>query len=390
MSADKPSATATRVAITGVGQTEFSRSSGRSVNRLAAEAIRAACSDAGIEPRHLDGVVPFVLGPSAEDVAGMFGLENLNFSLVPRLGGASAVGTLEAAAVALQSGLASYVVVFVARNGASGIRAQGRAAAAMPGTQFRTSLEAPHGISTPGQWYSTIARRHMHEFGTTREQLGSVALTMRRHAQLNPHAQMHGRELTMEAYLGSRMIADPYLLFDCCLETDGAGAVILTTADRAADGPQPPVELLSATSARATNPDDLFSRADYFDCGLTRAAPRAFQVAAIKPSEVDVALIYDCFTFELIHQLEEAGFCARGQGGPFVADGGIGLGGHLPVNPHGGLLSEGHIGGMNHVIEAVTQLRRGGGERQVADAEIAAVTGWGDLGDGAFALLGRM
>jgi acetyl-CoA acetyltransferase len=376
-------------AVVGVGQTEFSRSSGRSVHRLAAEAVRAACADAGIAPGRLDGVVPFVVGPPAEDIAGMFGLENLNFALAPRLGGASAVGSLEAAMFALRARLATYVVVYSARNGASGMRAQARAASVMPGAQFRASLEAPHGISTPGQWYSMIARRHMHEFGTTREHLGSVALTMRRHAQLNPRAQMHGRELTMDTYLGARMIADPYLLFDCCLETDGAAAVVLTTRERADDGPHPVVELASAASARASSPDDLFSREDFFDCGLTRAAPRAFREAALTPADVDVALIYDCFTFELIHQLEEAGFCARGEGGPMVADGSIALSGRLPVNPHGGLLSEGHVGGMNHVVEAVAQLRGGCGERQVAGAEIAAVTGWGDLGDGAFALLRR-
>lgn len=377
------------IAVAGIGQTEFSRSSARSVHRLAAEAIRAACADAGIAPSQLDGVVPFVVSPPAEDIAGMFGLANVNFALAPRLGGASAVGTLEAAMFALRAGLATYVVVYSARNGASGMRAQDRAASVMPGTKFRAALETPHGISTPGQWYSMIARRHMHEFGTTREQLGGVALTMRRHAQLNPHAQMHGRELTMEAYLGARMIADPYLLFDCCLETDGAAAVVLTTRERAGDGPRPVVELASATSARASSPDDLFSREDFFDCGLTRAAPRAFREAGLIPADVDVALVYDCFTFELIHQLEEAGFCARGEGGPMVEDGGIGLGGRLPVNPHGGLLSEGHVGGMNHVVEAVAQLRGACGERQVPDARVAAITGWGDLGDGAFALMRR-
>jgi acetyl-CoA acetyltransferase len=375
--------------IIGIAQTEFSRASGRSVPRLAAEAIAGACADAGISPKQLDGIVPFVLPPSAEDIAGLFGLDELRFNHAPRLGGASSVGSLEAAAIALEAGLASYVAVFVARNGASSGRAVKRAAAVMPGQQFRAGLEWPHGINAPGQWYATICRRHMHEFGTTREQLGHVALTMRAHAQLNPHAQMHGRELTMEAYLGSRMIADPYLLFDCCLETDGAGAVILTTADRAADSPHPGVEVVAAATARASTPDDLFGRDDYFDTGLARAAPAAFERAGMTPADVDVAMVYDCFTFELLHQLEDAGFCARGEAGPFVESGAIRLGGSLPVNTHGGLLSEGHIGGMNHVVEAVTQLRGDAGERQVEGAQVAAVTGWGDLADGSFALLRR-
>lgn len=376
-------------AIIGAAMTEFSRSSGRSVPTLAAEVIIAACQDAGIRPSDIDGIIPFVLGPQSEDIAGMFGIDDLRFSLVPRLGGAGSVGALEAADIALGEGLASYVVAFVARNGASGARAHSRAGAVMPGQQFRTSLEYPHGINTPGQWYSTICRRHMHEFGTTREQLGAVAVTMRKHANLNPHAQMYSRSLTMDDYLGGRVIADPYWLFDCCLETDGAAAVILTTRDRATDADRP-VGLAAAASSRASSPDDLFSRPDYFDTGLTRAAPAAFGRAGLEPTDVDVAMIYDCFTFELIHQLEEAGFCPRGEGGPFVEDGNVELGGTLPVNPHGGLLSEGHVAGMNHVVEAVTQLRGAAGDRQVDGAQVAAVTGWGDLGDGSLALLERI
>jgi acetyl-CoA acetyltransferase len=370
--------------------TDFSRASGRSDQRLAAEAITIACLDAGITPREVNGVIPHhVVSPPPEDIAGMFGWDDVQFSLLARLGGASPVGALEAAEFALGGGLATYVVAYVARNGSTEIRANERTGI-MPGMQFRTGLERPHGLSTAAQWYSTIARRHMHEFGTTRRQLGSVALTMRSHAQLNPHAQMYGRQLTMETYLDARMIADPYLLFDCCLETDGAAAIVLTTEDRAADAPHPVVAVAAAATGRAASPDDLFSRQDYFDCGLTRAAPRAFRRAGLKPEDVDVALIYDCFTFELIHQLEEAGFCARGEGGPFVEDGGIGLGSRLPVNPHGGLLSEGHAGGMNHVVEAVAQLRGECGDRQVPNARLAAVTGWGDLGDGGMALLRRV
>ena len=161
----------------------------------------------------------------------------------------------------------------------------------------------PWGAPSAANWIAMYAQRHFHEFGTTREQLGHVALTMRAHANLNPHAQMHTRELTMEQYLGARMIADPYRLFDCCLETDGAGAVILTTSARAGESPHAPVEVLAAAMARASTPDDLFGRDDYFDTGLSRAAPAAFAAAGLKPADVDVAMIYDCFTFELLHQL---------------------------------------------------------------------------------------
>lgn len=257
----------------------------------------------------------------------------------------------------------------------------------MPGQRFRKNLEHPFGFSTPAQWYSMWAQRHMQLYGTTREQLGAVALTMRENAQRNPHAQMYGKTLTMEQYLAGRPIAEPYLLFDCCIETDGAGAVLVTSAERARDLRQTAVSIAAVTEGHADSPDDIANRRDFFNVGLTKAAPRAFDAAGLKPSDMDFAMIYDCFTFEVIQQLEEAGFCARGEGGAFVQDGSIAAGGSLPVNPHGGLLSEGHIAGMNHIIEAVVQLRGDAGDRQVADAHAAAVTGWGDMGDGSLAIL---
>ncbi|GAA3239112.1 lipid-transfer protein [Pseudonocardia petroleophila] len=373
----------------GIGLTEFSRASGRSAERLAVEAARAACADAGLPTSAVDGIVPFPFGPSAEDLIAGLGLPDVTFTAVPHLGGASTVAGLRLAALAVASGAARCVLVFVARNGRSGSRVEQRIGVLLPGQRYRRQLEHPHGFSTPAQWYSMIARRHMHEFGTTREHLGAVALAMRAHAQLNPHAQMHGRPMTMEQYRSSRPIAEPYLLLDCCQETDGAGAVLVVAADRARDLRHRPVHLAGLAEGHPDSPDDLVNRRDFFTVGLTRAAPRAFAMAGVTPSDVDAAMIYDCFTFEVIQQLEEAGFCARGDGGPFVADGGIALGGRLPVNPHGGLLSDGHIAGMNHVVEAVVQLRGDGGDRQVPGAEVVAVTGWGDMGDGAIAVLTR-
>lgn len=227
----------------------------------------------------------------------------------------------------------------------------------------------------------------MAEFGTTREQLGHVALTMREHANLNPAAMMYGRPLTMEQYKASRPIAEPYLLNDCCLETDGAAAVVVTSAERARDLAKKPVAITAVAEGHSDSADDIVNRRDFFNTGLTKAAPRAFGEAGITPDDVDLALIYDCFTFEVIQQLEEVGFCGRGEGGPFVEEGHIKLGGRLPVNPHGGLLSQAHLAGINHVTEAVRQLRGEAGDRQVPGAQVAAVTGWGDLGDGALALL---
>lgn len=374
--------------VSGVGETEFSKASGRSTTRLAFEAVSAAAADAGIDPARIDGVVPYPMGPTAEDVISVFGLSDVAFTAVPHLGGASAIAGLRLAAMAVESGQAEHVAVFVARNGRSGTRVDKRVVH-LAGRHFREELEEVHGLSTPAQWYSLICRRHMHGFGTSRDALAEVALTMRANAQLNEAAQMHGRPMTREDYLSSRVIADPYLLLDCCLETDGAAAVIVSAAGAVTgreDG-APPVSILAAAEGHPDSPDDLCGRADLFGTGLTRAAPRAFRAAGITPQDVDVALIYDCFTFEVIQQLEEAGFCARGEGGPFVLAGNIALSGTLPVNPHGGLLSHAHTAGMSHVVEAVRQLRGACGARQVGGARVAAVTGWGDLGDGALALL---
>lgn len=372
--------------ITGVGETEYSGNSGRSTTRLCVEAILAAATDAGISPQQIDGIVPFPGGPTAEDMISTLGLPDVTFTAVPHLGGASTLAGLHLASMAVTSGMADNVVVFVARNAKSGNRIDQRVRQ-LAGQQFRTELEQVHGFSTPAQWYSMICRRHMHEYGTSRAALGEVALTMRANAQLHDGAQMHGKPMTEQDYLNSRVIADPYLLLDCCLESDGAGAVIVSSADRGRDTPGRAVSILASAEGHPDSPDDLCGRADLFNTGLGKAAPRAFTAAGLEPADVDLALIYDCFTFEVIHQLEEAGFCPRGHGGDFVLAGNIGLTGSLPVNPHGGLLSHAHIAGMNHLIEAVHQLRGTCGARQVADARVAAVTGWGDLGDGALAIL---
>lgn len=372
--------------ITGVGQTEFSSASGRSTARLAFEAMSEAARDAGIDTSQIDGIVPFPMGPTSEDLMPLLGTADVRFTAVPHLGGASSTAGLRLAALAVVAGAAENVVVFVARNGRSGERIDQRVRQ-LSGQVYRQQLEYVHGMNTPAQWYSLVCRRHMHEFGTTREALGTVAMTMRRHAQLNEHAQMYGRELTWEQYLSAPVIADPYLKYDCCLETDGAAAVILSSAARARDAAGTPVRIASVVEGHPDSADDIANRQDFFNTGLTKAAPRGFGLAGLTPADVDVALVYDCFTFEVIQQLEEAGFCGRGDGGPFVTEGNIGLDGSLPVNPHGGLLSEGHVAGMNHVVEAVRQLRNDCGSRQVPGARVAAVTGWGDMGDGALALL---
>jgi acetyl-CoA acetyltransferase len=372
--------------IVGIGLVPEWRHSGRTAQSLAAQAIKAAADDAGLDPALIDGVHTYVPGVTAEEVATAFGFHELRHVSAKPMGGAFPVASLKEASLTLAAGAATYSLVFVA-SAQRANRAVFRAHPGIPGQQFRTQLEHPYGWSRPAQWYAVMARRHMHAYGTTKEQLAEVALTMRRHAQLNPAAYMHGRELTMEQYAEAPLIADPYQKFDCCLETDGAAAVILTTPERAADLRQPPVLVAGVAEGHPVSGDDISNRPDWFDIGLSRAAPSAFEMAGTTPAEMDAAMIYDCFTFEVIHQLEEAGFCERGEGGPFVASGAIGRDGVLPVNTHGGLLSEGHLAGANHIVEAVRQLRGQAGERQLARAGQIAVTGWGDLGDGALAVL---
>ena len=375
-------------AIVGVGETAYTKRSGRSEQSLAAEAAWNAVRDAGIEGADIDGIVPFLYASvSAEDLAAALGCDDLGFVGAVPMGGAATVAGLTLADWALRSGRASYVLLCVARNGNSGRRAADRASM-LPGQSIRSQVEHPFGWSTPAQWYAMFAARYMDQYQVSREMLANVAIQARSNAQLNERAMMRGTPLTMEDYLDAPLIASPYHRYDCCLETDGAAAIVITTADRAADLRHKPINLLGSGEGHPPSPDDIASRDPFFEVGLHRAAPRAFQMSGIQASDLDLALIYDCFTFEVLHQLEAMGICQPGEAGDFVASGATKLGGSLPVNPHGGLLSEGHMVGMNHINEAVRQLRGDAGKRQVPGARLAAVTGWGDMGDGSMAVLG--
>lgn len=377
-----------RAAITGVGETAYTRETARSQLALTLEAALAAIADAGLAPTDIDGLIPYAGGGVvAEDFITNFGLRDVTYSALTPLGGASPVAALQSAALAVASGVARHVLLTLGRGSIAGGRIT-RRLAEMPQMHVVGEFEMPLGCNAPAQFYAHMARRHMALYGTTQGQFAEVALTCRRHAQLNERAMMR-KPMTREDYWNSRLIADPFRLFDCSLESAGAAAVVVSSAAAARDLRPRPVWIGGVAEGHPDSPSAITQRPDLTTFGLARAAPRAYAMAGVGPADIDVAEIYDCFTWVVLCQLEDLGFCAKGEGGAFVENGRIALDGALPLNTHGGLLSEAHIAGMNHIIELVRQLRGDCGARQVAQAEVGLVTGFGDLGDGAVAILHR-
>ena len=365
-----------KYAIAGIGWTDYTRESGRTVRSLASEACIKAIADAGLGLADIDGIISFNFNDSAPamGVATELGIPQANYAVDFQSGGNAANLITLTATAAIEAGLAKNVVCFRAMNGRSGFRlGGGRDMNARGVTQYT----APYGWITYPQAMAMWCRRHMIEYGTTSEQLGEVAVTFRANAALNERA-MQRTPITLDDYFASRRIVDPFRMLDICLESDGACAVLITSAERARDMPHKPVYIMGgAYGGGPSQGDDLFDAIrwpDHSHNAFKYLAKDLWASAGIAPGDVDVAQIYDCFTYSVLMALEGLGFCKEGEGGPFVQGGRIARDGALPLNTAGGLLSEAYIHGLNHVCEAVEQLRGTAGARQIEDAEICLTT----------------
>ncbi|CDQ40465.1 thiolase C-terminal domain-containing protein [Virgibacillus salexigens] len=367
-----------RYAIVGVGESERSRNSGTTPLHLALDASKAALQDAGLQAKDIDGFMSYNENDSctSHQLATHLGARPKYVKDIH--GGGSSTEMLISDAVALiEAGLLNTVLIFRSMNGSSGQRVgRGYDPDMLQTALPEGSFIIPYGSASPSQWFGMFATRHMYETGITKEHLGHVCTSFYEHAQKNSRAFLNGKPLTMEKYLETPDISYPFNIHDSCVELDEANAVIVTSADRANDGNSKPIYIMGL-SARQTH-----SHAHYWS-DLTQvasdfAAPEVYQSAGVKPGDIDVAAIYDCFSWVVLRQLEAFGFAPRGEVGDFVADGNLRIDGKLPTNTAGGMLSEGYTHGMNNTIELVRQLRHQykNTDRQVNDCEIGICTGW--------------
>jgi len=378
----------TGAAVAGIGQTRYAKNLGRSEVDLAVEAIRAACADAGLPVRAIDGVVSYHIEQVAEvTLQTTLGIPELRFMARTPSGGGGAASLIGLAAIAIGSGTAQCVVAFRARNRSKAASYgtdpnQGGRPWAKSGNKLRDvrQYQHPFGVASPAQEMALIARRHMHVYGTRAEHFGMQAVAQRKHASQNPDAIMR-EAITLDDWAASRPIADPIRLFDCSLENDGATAVVITSLERARDLAQPAVSVLSQVQYGApihTELSTFFATTAAFgerDSGAITAGRRLFDTAGVTSADVDVAMIVDPFTCVVPLALEQYGFCAMGEGGPFIESGATRWpDGALPVNTHGGSNGEAFVHGVNHLPEAVRQLR-GTACNQVAGAQIVFVCG---------------
>jgi acetyl-CoA acetyltransferase len=376
-----------KACVTGVGETVYMRGSSKTAFELQIEASLKAITDAGLTPKDIDGIIPIgIVSGTADDFIDNFGIPDLRFSALIPHGGASPTMALQAAASAIAAGVCKHVLITFGRNVTAASNKAGARIHQMPQFHFVTEFEYPMGAIAPAQLYAPMARRHMELYGTTVEHFGEVAVACREHALLNGNAVMK-KPITLEDHRNSRMIADPFRLLDCSLESDGGAAIIVSAAPQAADLRHKRVFISGVAAGHPDSPGSITQRPDMTSLGIAKAAPRAFEMSGFSHADIQVAEIYDCFTYAVIRQFEDMGFCKKGEGGPFVAGGRLRLGGALPTNTHGGLLSQAHVWGLNHIVELVRQLRGDAGLAQVVNAKVGLVTGYGDQGDGALAIM---
>lgn len=365
-----------KICIVGVGETKVGKLPGRDSITIGAEAAKLALEDAGLKNTDIDAVYVKGLMDEPEFMYSVHFFEYMGMrpklTSVMDLGGASPLGMLAHAAAAIDAGLADVAICVEGENDATfQPRQQG-----VGMTRVNEEALGIYGCVAAPISYAMVARRHMHKYGTTGEQMAAVAVAMRKHAVLNENAQMH-TPITVEDVMNSRWIAEPLHLLDCCLVSDGGGAFIVTTEEIARNCRKKPVYVLGISGQQTHS--SLSQLADINAVGAFDAAPRVWEMSGLGPKDMDLAQIYDCFTITVMEQLEAYGFCGRGESGPYVEGGRIELGGELPVNTHGGLLSQAHIDGMLHVTEAVRQLRGECGARQVPNAKLELVTGNGGI-----------
>lgn len=359
--------------IVGIAQTEFAKNIGRSERRIALEVVKGALAEAGLAPGEVDGLVRFDLESTSEvEIARNLGIPNLRFFAEVGYGGGGGCATLSLAAMAIETGRADVVVCWRARNRGSGGRP-------WAGTRMEVGGDAqfyvPFGLVRPVDQVAMLAARHMHAYGTRSEHFGAIAVACRQHAQRNPNASMRD-PMTLADHQASRPVSEPLRKFDCCLETDGALAYVVTSRERARDLAQRPVAILAA--AQATGPDHVvmanYFKSPFLETPSKAAARELWAQAGVGPRDIDVAQFYDAFTPLVTFSLEEYGFCAAGEGGPFGANGRLEWPhGELPINTSGGGLSEAYVHGFNLILEGVRQLR-GASTCQVEDAELCLVT----------------
>ena len=364
-----------KTAIVGVGESEIGKVPHMTGLGLNAQAAKCALDDAGLQVSDIDGLLTaysftepyFMLGTVLCEYLGL--KPRYCSSLIS--GGASPAVMLGHAAAAIAAGLANTVLVCTGENRATGL-SRDAAVSALAAAVGHPYYENHYGPSIPG-CYAMIARRYMHEYGITREQLAQVAVTTRRHAGLHPNSHMK-QPISINDVLNSKPIASPLNILDCCLISDAAGAFIVTSAERARDCKRKPAYVLGVGEKHTH--EFIVCAESLTQFGAEDSGRDAYNMAGVGPQDIDVAQLYDCFSIVPVIELEELGFCQRGEGGAFYAAGHADIGGKLPINTHGGMLSHAHAGatgGLLGIIEAVAQLRGGLGARQVEGAEVALV-----------------